>query len=226
MGYKSNIQSLSKPGGAGHTQRDGFDLERGRLEGIREPRASGSLLVSIISFQTLVLHLPGCVSLARDPASWSQAHHLCTGQTRARGVWRHQRRGHGRVSTAQSEREEAGGRELGREQSLRGCLGDRRSDLFSSLSLFRMHEKMDLQQSFGARVFKYLKFLFIMENRKNVLKERILNPQATIANLSCHQLMVYLFSSNQPSTPSYSGLFQSKPQTSYHFISYHFGMHL
>lgn len=106
------------------------------------------------------------------------------------------------------------------------ALGDRRSDLFSSLSLFGMHEKMDLQQSFGARVFKYLKFLFVMENRKNVLKERILNPQATIANLSCHQLMVYLFSSNQPSTPSYSGLFQSKPQISYHFISYHFGMRL
>ena len=46
-----------------------------------------------------------------------------------------------------------------------------------------------------------------MENWKNVLEDSILNPHATIANMSCHQLMVYLISSNEPPTPSYSGLF-------------------
>ena len=54
--------------------------------------------------------------------------------------------------------------------------GDRSSDLFSRLSLFRMHEKMDLQYSFQARVFKYLKIFLYYGKLKECIEGEYTEP--------------------------------------------------
>lgn len=73
--------------------------------------------------------------------------------------------------------------------------GDRRSDLFSSLSLFRMHEKMDLQQSFGARVFKYLKFFVYYGKLKACMEGEYTEPLCNHCQLelsSTHGLSFFI----------------------------------